>query len=159
MFRSIVLEKWAWPKGRKESAIFGVGEKKMGRKGWWKERKLDEKARKGRGYEIREKRWRDGERGRVKRVGQEKIGEANERIREKWRERERGGGAATEMAVQKWNVRLLRTTFELPRTNNDIYETRFPIDFEWWNICLSISLSLSLSRKVSRKISSRVSML
>lgn len=45
--------------------------------------------------------------GRVKRVGQEKIGEANERIREKWREREReggggaGGGAATEMAVQK----------------------------------------------------------
>ena len=37
---------------------------------------------------------------RVKRVGQEKIGEANERIREKWRERKRGG-AATEMAVQK----------------------------------------------------------
>lgn len=50
----------------------------------------------------------------VKRVGQEKIGEANERIREKWRERERrsrwccNGNGCTEMkrTTSAYDIRI-----------------------------------------------------
>lgn len=65
------------------------------------------------------------------RVERGEIGGANERIGKRARE---GPSAGTEMAVQRGNVRLLRTTFELLRTNNDIYETfrvmKGPLVFE-----------------------------
>lgn len=80
LFRSIVLEKWV-PIERKDCAIFGVGERDE--KGTVKRAEARGKSTEGPRIWNKAK-----EMAGVKRMGQEKIGEANERIREKWRKKE-----------------------------------------------------------------------
>lgn len=83
---------------------------------------------------ARRKGGRIWNKGKGERTEEGKIGEANERTWEGERSSWRCNGNG---CTERRNVRLLRTTFELLRANNDIYEKRsctnshdeVPIDF------------------------------